>query len=98
MRISDWSSDVCSSDLTSLSRAKSRDVRCWTVSRLRSTLTALLVFLVMSAPSLAETIAITGGKVVIGAGSQPIDNGDRTRVVEGTSVCVRVDLEGRPII
>ena len=56
-------------------------------------------------PALAETIAITGGKVVIGDGSQPIDNGtvvvrDGRIVSAGTGVAVppgarTIDAKGK---
>ncbi len=58
------------------SRAKSRDVGSWKGSRVRSTRTVIgLAFAVLAAPLSAETIAITGGTVAIGDGSQPIKGG-----------------------
>ena len=87
------------------SRAKSRDpFECsenrassmlgW-VSRLRSTRTALLACIAVSvaAPAAADTIAFTGGRVVIGDGTAPIDNGtvvirDGRVVAAGANVAV----------
>ncbi len=60
-------------------RAQSRCrevVRALRVSRLSSTRTVLGIALgLWAAPVFAETIAITGGRVVIGDGSAPIDGG-----------------------
>ena len=45
-------------------------------SRLRSTRTVLLLaFGLLSTPAMAQTTAITGGKVVIGDGSVPVEGG-----------------------
>jgi imidazolonepropionase-like amidohydrolase len=86
------------------SRAKSRDpfersenpastALGW-VSRLRSTRTALFACVALfAAPATAETIAFVGGRVVIGDGSEPIDNGivvirDGRVVAAGANVAV----------
>jgi imidazolonepropionase-like amidohydrolase len=58
------------------SRATSRDVGARNVSRLRSTRTVVgAIAMLLAAPLSAETIAITGGTVAIGDGSQPIKGG-----------------------
>lgn len=65
----------CTNNL--LSRAQSRDVlAARKVSRLRSTRTALgLILSILAAPLAAQTIAITGGTVALGDGSEPIVGG-----------------------
>ena len=78
------------------------------VSRLRSTRTGLLLsiaLLAISSPAHAETIAITGGKVVIGDGSAPIEGGtvvirDGNIVAAGSGIAVpagarQVDASGK---
>src|SRR3546814_17978489 len=99
MRISDWSSDVCSSDL--LCRLKSLPVaeparikphiptaivKCHAINRLRQ-------------PSAHRE---THRRRCLLASSHTADDGpqliDRKSVVEGQSVSVRVDLGGRRII
>lgn len=76
-------------------------------SRLRSTRTALLASLVAAAPvpALAQTVAITGGTVAIGDGSEPIEGGtvvirDGRIVAAGRDVAVpagaqRFDATGK---
>src|SRR3546814_17483318 len=93
MRISDWSSDVCSSDLTH------REVSTlfWINAGLGMVAALLMVPL---APLLAwfygepELSSIT---LVLGIGFA-LRGLDRKSVVEGKSVSVRVDLGGRRII
>ena len=64
------------------------------VSRLRSTRTVLLACIAFSGvPATAETVAFVGGRVVIGDGSEPIDNGtvvirDGRVVAAGANVAV----------
>ncbi len=65
----------------------------------------LTVVAVLASPAMAQTLAITGGKVVIGDGSEPIENGtvvirDGKVVAAGTGVSVpadaqRIDAQGR---
>src|SRR3546814_13035341 len=91
MRISDWSSDVCSSDLTGSCDGCSRGWRHQGSGRVSSC--ALRVFL------LGVLTRIAGGDQ-----AQPalaFDIGlisDRQIVVEGKSVSVRVDVGGGRII
>ena len=56
-------------------RAKSRHLLALLIPRLRSGRTALLLASMLSTPALAQTTAITGGKVVIGDGTAPIEGG-----------------------
>src|SRR3546814_19326814 len=98
MRISDWSSDVCSSDLSADGRICSeRDrlnrigqifddqvERPWSLVRINREFCIDLPAIVDQAVLVVCTVA-----VVIG---------DRKSVVEGMSVSVRVDLGGRRII
>jgi imidazolonepropionase-like amidohydrolase len=80
------------------SRAQSRGARP-NVSRLRSTRTALgLALLAISAPLAAQTIAITGGTVALGDGSEPIPGGtvvirDGRIVGAGANVAIPRDAE-----
>ncbi len=90
-------------------RAQSRGregVRALWVSRLCSTRTALGIALYFAVtPAFAETIAITGGRVVIGDGSAPIEGGtvvirDGTVVSAGDRVAVpagarQIDASGK---
>src|SRR3546814_14017678 len=100
MRISDWSSDVCSSDLKSKRQSKSKAylplylslilLWLWFVSLLPSKeasvlLCSLLSFCLLGFAFLLATAELTS---VL----------DRKSVVSGKSVSVRVDLGGRRII
>src|SRR3546814_21021167 len=98
MRISDWSSDVCSSDLTVVGSILAGRVP------LKRALAVLPVgvimgFAVMLMPIVHESWAVYGVLLLIGGLSGffvvPID---RTSVVSGKSVSVRVDLGGRSMI
>src|SRR3546814_13797764 len=82
MRISDWSSDVCSSDLQLYRRSPS-----WVQlpQRLRGSPTA-------TRPTASPAI------VAISLLSRSIRPRDRKSVVQGQSVSVRVDIGGRRII
>src|SRR3546814_20679943 len=87
MRISDWSSDVCSSDLL------------WNAD---GTLLASATFTNETASgwqtaNLNTPVAITAGTTYIASshtGGDYSATGDRKSVVEGTSVYIRVDLGG----
>src|SRR3546814_13867590 len=95
MRISDWSSDVCSSDLTerrctafsgalSVARVVSVDVSVYGVQNAHGGLYgAHYVRLAGSVSNLLDPAAL---------------DGDRKSVVEGKSVSVRVDLGGRRVL
>src|SRR3546814_19820892 len=83
MRISDWSSDVCSSDLTISSFTSSSSFSLIIiVSSALSTLATLQYAFIARSPSHEESDVAE----------------DRKSVVEGKSVSVRVDLGGRRII
>src|SRR3546814_20654981 len=86
MRIRDWSSDVCSSDLTSSESTNSTSSsRSAKADEITSTSVAL---------------ATAGAREVAGMewrGTRSSD-ADRKRVVEGKSVSGRVDLGGRRIM
>src|SRR3546814_12070408 len=101
LRISDWSSDVCSSDLGA-------DAICWNPRcdrddasqrfgppqrRLRTAQQLDLRDIVGTQCLKPRFIARC--RII---GLDAIDKGDRTSVVEGKSVSVRVDLGGRRII
>src|SRR3546814_19927270 len=104
MRISDWSSDVCASDLVQLVQRLDVETHDAHVER---------------AGDLVGALAHTGEHDALGrhagvqraaqfadrddvgtdaGASHPLQDGDRKSVVEGKSVSVRVDLGGRRII
>ena len=74
-------------------------------ARTRATLILTALFAFITAPAIAQTIAITGGKVVIGDGSAPIDGGTvvvaNGRVIAaGSAVAIpagaqRIDATGK---
>src|SRR3546814_11372187 len=92
MRISDWSSDVCSSDLAT-GRARSRQL-----------FGASLASNPITQSRLAEMVAeVDASALLIYRAAWTHDvarrqNRDRKSVVSGKSVSVRVDLGGRLII
>src|SRR3546814_14803001 len=90
MRISDWSSDVCSSDLAERHHARPRG---------RGTDGAWRGRCGQRAGRARQQGADIGVAVAAGVALDGLDVGperiDRTSVVEGTSVSVRVDLGGR---
>src|SRR3546814_16296783 len=97
MRISDWSSDVCSSDLTRLRFAPVRD----------GDFAGLLAymdeahFLAFGVERVAGERRIVARRRVVAAESERgemLASQDRKSVGEGKSVSVRVDLGGRRII
>src|SRR3546814_17474713 len=90
MRISDWSSDVCSSDLAELALAAAQvDVR-----------EAPRHGMAAQAPEFRHRGQQLAGVGVLRRREQPVGRRllDRKSVVEGKSVAVRVDLGGRRII
>src|SRR3546814_13158523 len=88
MRISDWSSDVCSSDLGGVFRRQRRRMIISAVSMPP-----------MSAMPPKQVIARGAVRAAWQAGSRAnCCGGDRKSVVSGQSVSVRVDLGGRRII
>src|SRR3546814_17958827 len=97
MRISDWSSDVCSSDLNSFAVRRIIDLQCG--------LSKVHLTPVLEANSLAVLRSFArnaGGITLLSQMSiySELKHGelDRKRVVSGKSVSVRVDLGGRRII
>src|SRR3546814_13244523 len=86
MRISDWSSDVCSSDLAAPS---SIHAMIQPSHVLRNDQTLITSCTIRTGSSSAAAVA---------GGSTNAAKGDRKSVVEGKSVSVRVDLGGRRII
>src|SRR3546814_16999594 len=94
MRISDWSSDVCSSDLRhrlGLAPAPDQDSRFLA----RATNTDLTLGQELSILAIAMLTSKSASGVT-SAGFIPL--ADRKSVVSGKSVSVRVDLSGRRII
>src|SRR3546814_11315095 len=101
MRISDWSSDVCSSDLVGSSEVKAVDVRVISAThqdlgaaiadgKFREDLFFRLGVVVLQVPSLASRVEDIPALVR--------HFQDRKSVVLGKSVSVRVDLGGLRII
>src|SRR3546814_14239470 len=102
MRISDWSSDVCSSDLRALQEEESGLVVNLATALLLAGDKAALEDLdrrygtAMAGSPRAETFALLAGEGAGTAVSSIADKlGDRKSVVSGQSVSVRVDLGGR---
>src|SRR3546814_18028822 len=90
MRISDWSSDVCSSDLVAFSD----------FARLSQSNTFTGANQNVSGTS-ARWTATDGGvtaRLMAESSSSAVEVGDRKSVVSGKSVSVRVDLGGGRII
>src|SRR3546814_13490597 len=102
MRISDWSSDVCSSDLVDLSRIQPSGA-AGADTEARHTDGAVQVLRDSCAAEAAAGANARGStvmpnlqnRIAIVTGAAP---GDRKSVVSGKSVSVRVDLGGRRII
>src|SRR3546814_15460915 len=93
MRISDWSSDVCSSDLALADLRNARQHRIILCRQADHMVAAVLLF------------QIVGKRIGHDVGSKAqlrypphLDHIDRKSVVSGKSVSVRVDLGGRRII
>src|SRR3546814_19845232 len=101
MRISDWSSDVCSSDLALAPAAKMRRGGASVVKARIATATAKQRPLTIpSHPARVAGIlrSVSASRSLHDWRSLPPisgANGDRKSGVEGTSVSVRVDLGGR---
>src|SRR3546814_17604253 len=97
MRISDWSSDVCSSDLTAEVPGLQRLARCK-----RREPDAEEVFPHRSRRRHAQRAGGAGGARLRPQGrdgnrGRDRRAGDRKRVVEGKGVAVSVDIDGRRI-
>src|SRR3546814_12857262 len=105
MRISDWSSDVCSSDLGAQGGNSAAQVQGVPTSGWRQPLpahsTQRLQALVVSLPTGRRRAGVLHRGVPkshAGGGPCRTRSGDRKSVVEGKRVSVRVDLGGRRII
>src|SRR3546814_11758143 len=102
MRISDWSSDVCSSDLFGIGGAIAAVPTFLTLERVTSPVVATLVILVPITLQSGYTAnnALVKAELfpahIRGLGvALPYAIGDRKSVVSGKRVSVRVDLGGR---
>src|SRR3546814_18587329 len=93
MRISDWSSDVCSSDLSrniSIISMRSSGENAFLISRVKpNTSTDCSTFSSAASSSAPTSVALRPKR---------LSTIDRKSVVEGKGVSVRVDLGGRRII
>src|SRR3546814_12632177 len=102
MRISDWSSDVCSSDLTLELPAEAFDLAYSSLAFHYVRDFGRLARVIRQALARGGRLVFTIAHPVFMAAAQPRwisdGQGDRKSVVEGTSVSVRVDLGGRRII
>src|SRR3546814_17188248 len=87
MRISDWSSDVCSSDLVWPAQAAG-------IAKLRDNSS----FVLCTPTGSGKTTVATLGAVQGLFADPPVGGIDRQSVVSGKSVSVRVDLGGRRLI
>src|SRR3546814_6546536 len=100
MRISDWSSDVCSSDLASAPGAD-RVEDLLARMTLEEKVAQLEVVWTGKTGIFDANYQFDAAKMAkvypdgIGGVARPSDAQDRKSVVEGTSVSVRVDLGGR---
>src|SRR3546814_16148144 len=99
MRISDWSSDVCSSDLETLTGAGHEVVEMELGDFLKGTIRIRNAFALrdLSGYYLEWSILRNGEKTEEGRRQLEVAP-DRKSVVKGKSVSVRVDLGGRRII
>src|SRR3546814_17107123 len=100
MRISDWSSDVCSSDLTPIEVAEARDVKgLYKKARsgqLKNFTGIDSPYEPHEAPDIRiDTTAISPEDAAEKLVEHLLTLGDRKSVVEGKSVSVSVDLGGR---
>src|SRR3546814_12996890 len=101
MRISDWSSDVCSSDLDDLarwSRLTEKHRAC--LDLLLERMTSKEIARVLDVAKATVDQRLTAARSILGVTSRDkaAIESDRKSVVSGKSVSVRVDLGGRRII
>src|SRR3546814_11864534 len=99
MRISDWSSDVCSSDLVAL--GERRELAAAQIVLVPAIEAFDLGLAEVRIEGLRLTLDLTGEGPLFGSLQKAIDGlagEDRKSVVSGKSVSVRVDLGGRRII
>src|SRR3546814_19127816 len=99
MRISDWSSDVCSSDLVEHARDRKRITASpsradGAVRALRAVVNYLRAERDLDLPDVARKINAANGWGKVARRRRAL-TGDRTSVVSGTSVSGSVDLGGR---
>src|SRR3546814_13625273 len=98
MRISDWSSDVCSSDLPSRSKLPARIASGCSAAR---TGDLVLIEIRRSALKLRRVAIVCPVRTAVGkfgGGLSALTAGDRKSVGSGKSVSVRVDLGSRRIL
>src|SRR3546814_13305087 len=97
MRISDWSSDVCSSDLTGHVRRHSvSPARCCDHDVDRHVGDDLGIGTLTANIELVEIAGLSHrDKVAVGAGANDTDHQDRKSDVKGNEVVVRGDIGGR---
>src|SRR3546814_14279965 len=93
MRISDWSSDVCSSDLVRV--ARSIDAPQWPKLRIATTASVMLGIFSVVLAKFQRQLPEFAFELTTGDKATQID---RKSVVEGKSVSVSVDLGGRRLI
>src|SRR3546814_12366160 len=100
MRISDWSSDVCSSDLTIFVARTDRMGIARQIADLRDALVQAWPVTIFPEGTTSGADELLAFKASLLAALEPPPPGviDRKSVVSGKSVSVRVDLGGRRII
>src|SRR3546814_16231217 len=106
MRISDWSSDVCSSDLTETFRTAINDAASLTQFLLESLIKQVNLgslegrarLIALARPHVDKLPAGALRTLLIDELGRRARLGDRKRVVLGKSVSVRVDRGGRRLI
>src|SRR3546814_13194933 len=97
MRISDWSSDVCSSDLD-VSADLGRVAGALCIGDTQPLLDRTEVIHVVHIHGEARLLHVVDPGTAAPAGRGLVDGQDRKGVVEGKGGAVRVDLGGRGII
>src|SRR3546814_13645977 len=103
MRISDWSSDVCSSDLIcgETSRASMSAISSISSNPSRPSRSTLLTKVMIGTERKRQTsnsLRVCGSIPLAASITITAESTDRKSVVEGKSVSVRVDLGGRRLI
>src|SRR3546814_12303273 len=100
MRISDWSSDVCSSDLDLLGVVQNDPVACLDKGRPSAGGAKNIEERFRQAVALRNLCGPEQPRAIVGLfpTARSFAERDRTSVVEGKSGSVRVDLGGRGII
>src|SRR3546814_13602343 len=98
MRISDWSSDVCSSDLGATDAAAAALSAAGILARVKGKILWCLTQSDLFAPALALAGLDPDRVIYVEARDETSLLRDRKSVVSGKGVSVRVDLGGRRII